>query len=181
MDPLRVGEAVAGGALLFLVPGFAVAKALFPERRVRGPDGVRWALELVALALVLSVVLTVVVGYLLLVGAPGGFSAAWGNPLLEAVLAAIAVAAGVAGWLGGAYARVPPVRRTGGPEPGTEGVGELAAELDRLQRQRLALERELRATPEADSGARARLTARRDEVARAEEAVRRRREAEYDV
>ena len=57
MDPLAVGEAIAGGALLFVVPGFAVAKAVFPERRVRGAAGVRWALELAALALVLSVVL----------------------------------------------------------------------------------------------------------------------------
>jgi len=180
MDPLAVVEAVAGGALLFLVPGFAVGKALFPERRVRGPDGVRWALELVALSLVLSVGLTVVVGYVLLAGAPGGFSATWGDPLLEAVLAAIALAAAVAGALEGAYARSPPRARVE-PEPGTEGVWELSVELDRLQRERLAVERELRGTPPSDGEARARLTARREEVARDEEALRRRREADYDV
>jgi hypothetical protein len=180
MDPLAGIEAVAGGALLFFVPGFTVAKALFPERRVRGPDGVRWALELAALALVLSVGLTVVVGYVLLVAAPGGFTASWGDPLLEAVLAAIALAAAVAGWLGGAYARSPPSARLE-PEPGTAGAWELSVGLDRLQRQRLAVERELLAMPEADTEGRARLAARRDGLVRDMEALRRRREAEYDL
>ena len=180
MDPLSVPEAVAGGALLFFVPGFTVAKALFPERRVRGPDGVRWAIELVALALVLSVALTVVVGYGLLVGEPGGFSATWGNPLLESILAAIAAVAAFAGWLGGAYARHPPPAPTGA-EPGTEGVGALGGELDRLQRERLVLERELRSSTSADPEARARLTARHDRVTREESALRRRREADYEL
>jgi len=180
MDPLLVPEAIAGGALLFFVPGFAVAKAVFPERRVRGEGGVRWAIELVALALVLSVVLTVVVGYLLLVGAPGGFSASWTNPLLETALAAIALVALFAGWLQGAYARLPP-QAAAAAEPGTEGVWELRVELDRLQRERLSLDRELRATPEPQGAIRARLTARREEVVRAEETLRRGRDAEYDL
>jgi peptidyl-tRNA hydrolase, PTH2 family len=97
MEPLTVGEAVAGGALLFFVPGFAVAKAVFPERRHTDPDGLLWLVELAALGFVLSVVLTVVVGYLLLVGSPGGFRADWSDPLLEACLAALALVAFVVG------------------------------------------------------------------------------------
>lgn len=181
MDPLALGEAVAGGALLFWVPGFAVAKAVFPERRLRGPAGVQWALELVALSLVLSVVLTVTVGYLLLAAAPGGFSAAWGDPLLEAALAAVALVAFAAGGLRGAYAATPPAPTSRPAEPGTAGAWELSDELDRLQRQRIGLERELGRAPSSDAELRARLQGRLDEVVRDEQALRSRREAEYEL
>jgi len=181
MDPLGLGEAVAGGALVFFVPGYAVAKAVFPERRLSGPDGVRWALEVVALAFVLSVVLTVTVGYLLLAGAPGGFAASWSDPLLEASLAAVAAVAFVVGWLEGAYARVPPPGKARPEEPGGVGAWELAERLDRLQRERLRLERELRRTPSRDADAGDRLRARIDSVLKEEEALRQRREAEYEL
>lgn len=181
MEPIAVGEAVAGGAILFFVPGFAVAKAVFPDRRVAGADGVRWGLELVALAFVLSVVLTVTVGYVLLAGVPGGFSASWSDPLLEAVLAAIALVAVVAGWLEGAYARTPPAAPYPEAEPGGDGAWETGVRLDRLQRDRLSLEGEIRRTPASDAEATARLRSRLDRVAEEEEALRRRREAEYDL
>lgn len=179
MDPLTVGEAVVGGALVFFVPGYAVAKAVFPERRLAGADGVRWAVEVVALAFVLSVVLTVTVGYVLLVGAPGGFVASWSDPLLEAALAAIAGVAFAVGWLEGAYRRAPPRARRSDLEPGTGGPWELSAELARLQRERLGLERDLRGRPAAD--AEARLRARLARVLEEEEALRRRREADYEL
>jgi len=181
MEALSVVEAVAGGCLLFFVPGYTVAKAVFPERRLSGPEGVGWAIELVALALVLSVVLTVAVGYLLLADAPGGFSASWSDPLLESVLGAIALLAGVAGWLEGAYARVPPARMARQPEPGGTGAWELSVELDRLQRERLGLERELRRTAASEVEARAGLRTRIDQVVDAEQVLRRRREAEYEL
>jgi len=181
MDPLSAGEAVAGGLLLFVAPGFAVAKAIFPERRVAGPEGVRWAIELVALACVLSVVLTVTVGYLLLTAAPGGFTAAWSDPLLEVVLAAIALVAFVAGWFEGAYARLPPDRRPRPPEPGGEGAWELSQRLDRLQRQRQGLERELRTIPTEGGEVAARLRSRLDRLAEEERALREGREAEYEL
>lgn len=181
MEPLAAGEAVVGALLLFFVPGYTIAKAVFPERRAAGPHGVGWAIELVALALVLSVVLTVTVGYLLLVGAAGGFSASWGDPLLEAVLAAIALVAFVVGWLEGAYARTPPPARVPPEEPGGVGAWELSDRLDRLQRERLGLERELRRTASTDLDAGARLRLRLDRVTEEEQALRRRREAEYDL
>lgn len=181
MGPLEVGEALVGGALLFFVPGFTVAKAVFPGRRVRGPDGIRWAIELAALGLVLSVVLTVTVGYVLLVGAPGGFSADWADPLLESALAAVALVAFVVGWLEGAYARTAPARAPPSVEPGTADVWALSAELDGLERQRVALERELARAPAEDTDARARLAARLDEVVRGERSLRERREAEYEL
>jgi hypothetical protein len=181
MEPLAVGEAVGGGALLFFLPGFVVAKALFPERRVRGPEGLTWAVELAALALVLSVVLTVTVGYVLLVGAPGGFSATWGDPVLEAALVAIAVVALVAGWLQGAYARVPPVRRTVPVEPGGGGAWELSERLDRLQREQLTIERQLRRTPAGEQATAVELRARLGHLREEAEGLRAAREAEYDL
>jgi hypothetical protein len=181
MEPLAVGEAIAGGALVFFLPGFVVAKAAFPERRVRGPDGVRWAIELVALGLVLSVVLTVVVGELLLAGAPGGFSASWGDPLLEAILAGVALVAFVIGWFEGAYAARAPEGSPRSREPGGDGAWPLSAELDRLQRERLGLERELRRTAAGDTETGARLRASLDRVVEEENALRQRREADYDL
>ena len=179
MGSLAVVEAVAGGLLIFVVPGFTIAKAVFPERRLATPEGVRWAIELAALSLVLSVVLTVVVGYVLLVGAPGGFSATWSDPLLETVLAAIALVAFVGGLLQGAYARDPRPSVARPEEAGTVGAAELSRQLDRLQRDRRRLERELRGSPDATTAAslRARLGAVTDEEA----ALRRQREADYDL
>jgi hypothetical protein len=180
MDALSVAEAVAGGCLLFFVPGYTVAKAVFPERRLSGPEGVRWGIELVALALVLSVVLTVAVGYLLLAGAPTGFRATWGDPLLESALAAIAVVAFTAGWLEGAYARMPPARRITA-EPGGAGAWELSDRLGRLQRERQGLERELRRALASDDDARARIRSRLEHVLEEEQELRRRREGEYEL
>jgi hypothetical protein len=180
MDLLSAAEAVAGGALLFVVPGFTVAKAVFPERRVAGPDGVRWAIELAALALVLSVALTVTVGYVLLQDSNGGFSASWTEPLLEEGLAGIAMVAFVAGWLEGAYARTPPARRTVPPDAGGTDAWELSEELDRLQRERQGLERELRRTADGDAGASASLRDRLARVVAQERELRQHREAEYE-
>jgi len=181
MALLPLAEAVVGGLLLFFVPGFVIAKALFPERRWAGPDGVRWLVELVTLGLVVSVVLTVVVGYGILAAAPGGFAAGWSDPLLEAILAAIAVVAFSVGLLEGAYARTPRVRPAPSDGPGEAGAWELTEQLDRLQRQRLGLERELSRTPSADKAGQAGLRARLAAIVEEETALRQRREAEYEL
>jgi len=179
MDPAGVLEAIAGGALLFFVPGYAVAKATFPERRVAGPDRLAWGLELVALAFVLSVTLTVVVGYLLLTGVPGGFAATWHDPLLEAVLAAVALAAFAVGLFEGAYARAPAGGHSVPAGPGEEGAWELSRELERLQRRRAAVRTQLgRASTPA---ARAELERELATIDADWEALRRRREAEYEL
>ena len=181
MDPLSVVEAVVGGALVFVLPGAAVAKAVFPERRVRGPDGVRWALELAALALVLSVVLTVVVGAVLLSVAPGGFAASWSDPLLEAVLAAITAVAFVAAAAQGAFRSVPPPTRPSAEEPGSEAPWELADALGRLQRERKGLERDLARLGTADTALGERLRGRLARIGEEEATLRERREADYDL
>jgi MFS family permease len=179
MDPLALLQAIAGGALLFFVPGYAVSRAIFPEWRLRGPEGTRRALETVVIAFVLSIVLTVLVGYLLLSAAPGGFSAAWSDPLLEAALAAVAAVAAAVAWLEGAFARTPPAPRRLEERPGEEGAWELTRDLDRLRGEERKLLRRLRAGD--DPGAAPALRARLEEIERAREERLRAREAEYDL
>ncbi len=172
MDPTSVAEAVAGGALLFALPGFTVARATFPEWQFTGPDGARHALETATLAFVLSVGLTIVVGSILLGAAPGGFAAGWSDPLLEACLAAVTVIAFGIGAVRGAYRREPPTARR--PiEPGSEGAWELGRQLDRLERERRAL-----IAGGAASGAETASVRLREVEARIE-ALEQQREAEY--
>ncbi len=178
MNLLAAPEAIVGGALLFFVPGYAVTRATFPRLRIRGPEGLRGALETVTLSFTLSVVLTVLVGFGLLRFSPGGFSAAWSDPLLEACLAAIAAVAFVVGLVEGSYASVPP---TPAPlEPGTEGVWELTRELDRLGREERRLRRDL-ARSRTDPTATGELERRLEEVRTEVRALEARREAEYDL
>lgn len=129
-------EALAGLLLIFFLPGFAVARALFPEWRFRGPDGLLRVVETGAMSLVLSVSLTVLIGFALL-NSPGGFSASWSDPVLEAILAGITGVGLVAAGLRGAFAREAPESRPlellGGEEGGAEAL-ERAEELAREER-----------------------------------------------
>ena len=170
-------EAAAGLLLVFFLPGFALTMATFPEWRVRGPDGLLRLLEIGTLSVVLSVVLTVLAGYVLLAAAPGGFQAYWSAPVLEALLAAIAAIGFAVGAVRGAYSRVPP-RPTVPEEAGEVGAWELLRELERLGREERRLTHQLRVagaqTPEG-----ARLRAELDAVAEERATLQRRREAEY--
>ena len=169
-------EAAAGLLLVFFVPGYAVTRATFPEWRVAGPTGARRLLEMVTLSFVLSVVLTVLVGYLLLVAAPGGFQAYWTDPVLEAALAGLALVGFGVAFARGAFARIPPAPPAPEPLGGAEGAWELTRELDRLQRDERRLEHALRVSPDTD-------TPRLQDELRAlrarREALTRRREAQY--
>lgn len=135
-------EFVAGIALLFFVPGYFVTKATFPDWRVRGEEALVRAIEIGTLSFVLSVALTVLVGYSLLVGGPQGFQAAWSDPVLEAVLFGIAVVAFGVGAVRGAYRAHPPLRAPA-LVPGEEEPFELARELTDLDREERRLRREL--------------------------------------
>ena len=171
-------EAIAGGLLVFLVPGFFLTRALFPEWRFRGSAAARRLLETLTLSFVLSVTLTVLVGYLLLTLAPGGFQAYWSDPVLEAVLAGVALAAAAAGLLRGAYAREPPAPwPSPEPDPGGSGAWELTRELDRLNREERRLRHALRVSPTGADGHA--LRQQLEQVRSEAEALRRHREAEY--
>ena len=173
-----VAQAVAGALLLFFVPGYAVTKALFPEWRVRGAAGARRLLEEVTLSFVTSIGLTVVVGFGILDLAPGGFSAAWTDPLLEVALAAVALVALVVAVVRGAFARVPPSGAPTEEVPGEEGAWELSRELERLGRDERRLEHALRVASRSPSDAE-RISKELEAVRAERDAVRRRREEEY--
>lgn len=178
MTFVSAAEAIAGGLLLFFLPGYAVTKALFPEWRIQGPRASRRLLEVLVLSFVTSVGLTVVVGYGLLELAPGGFASAWSDPLLEASLAAVALLAFAVAFLRGAFARTPPIAAPVSEERGEEGAWELSRELERLGRDERRIQHALRVTSENPSKA-ARLTAELDSVRAERESLRRRREEEY--
>jgi uncharacterized membrane protein len=178
MSVLGVAEGVVGGLLIFFVPGYAVTKALFPEWRVRGPEGARRLLEVVTLSFVTSLGLTVVVGYGILNLAPGGFAAAWSDPVLEAVLAAVALVAFVTAVARGSFARNPPEATREAEGAGEEGAWEVTRELDRLGRDERRLEHALRVASQ-NPAERARLSGELESVRAEREALRRRREEEY--
>jgi hypothetical protein len=171
-------EAIAGVLLVFFLPGYTLTKATFPEWRLRGPEAYLRLVEAVTLALVLSVVLTVLVGYVLLTAIPAGFEAYWNDPVLELALAGVTVVAFVAGWFRGAYRPDPPIHPA--PEGGTgeAGAWELTRELERLGREERRLNHVLR-TSVGDASEQARL---REDLARLRterEQLAERREAEY--
>jgi hypothetical protein len=178
MSDANLLESVAGLLLVFFVPGFAVTKALYPEWRVRGAAALRRLVEITTLSFVLSVVLTVLVGYFLLAFAPGGFQAAWSDPVLELVLVGITVVAVVVGWVRGSFRREPPLRAAAPDRGGEEGAWELTRRLDLLGREERRVRHLLRTGPR-DPAERDRLNARLEELRSETDELTRRREAEY--
>lgn len=154
-------EAGVGILLLFVLPGLTLTQAIFPEWRFRGEVAIERAVTTAALALVLSVSLTVVVGFGLL-NLPVGFSAAWSNPLLEMVLAVVALAGAIVAWRRGAYRRVPPaappIESLAGDDDGWAAIRGLEA----LAREERRLKHAIRTAP--SDGEAARLRSRMDEV-----------------
>lgn len=171
-------EIVAGFLLIFFVPGYALTKALFPEWRIRGAAALRRVTEVVTLSFVLSIVLTVLVGYFELTFAPGGFGAYWTDPVLEVSLFAVALVAFVLGLARGAYRTVPPVRAPSPLPKGEEGAFELTRQLDRVGREERRIRHALRVAPPA-AAERDRLRSRLEELEREGAELERRREAEY--
>ena len=169
-------EAVAGLLLVFFVPGYAVVKATFPEWRIRGPEAYLRLVETVTLAFVLSVVLTVLLGTVLLL-TPAGVQVYWTDPVLEATLAGVAIVAGVAGWLRGAYRKQPPLTATP-PGDGEEGAWELTRELEAIIRAERRVQHALRVAEPRSTEA-SRLEAELSELRNRREELRREREAEY--
>jgi hypothetical protein len=139
-----LAEALVGFLLVFVLPGFTIAKALFPEKRVRAAEGLLWAVELATLTVFLSVVLTILVGFALLNVTPGGFAASWTNPVLEVGLASIAAVGLVVGVLRGAYRTTPPEAPALEPSPGADDGWGLLRRLELAHRDERRLRHTLR-------------------------------------
>ncbi|HKS59669.1 MAG TPA: DUF1616 domain-containing protein [Thermoplasmata archaeon] len=169
----NLAESAAGIALLFFLPGFALTRALFPEWRLR--EGWIRIAETLTLSLVLSVSLTVLVGFVL-GNLPGDwFRATWSDPLLEEVLGAFALVGFVWGWHRGAYSRVAPSPPEGIERTDEADPIELLRSFDRLLQEEKQLVRSLR---RADDAERANRQASLDLVRRRITEMRERREAE---
>jgi len=171
-------ESVAGLLLLFFVPGYTTTRAVFPEWRIRGAEAWRRGVEVVTLSFVLSIAWTIVIGYLLLALAPGGFGSFWTNPELEVALLFVTLVSFISGWRVGAYGTHPPPTVAPAADPGGEGAWELTRRLDHLAREERRVEHALRVADRTGSEAaplRLRLEALREESSR----LRRDRESSY--
>ena len=171
-------EIFAGLVLVFALPGYAITKATFPEWRLRGPDALLRAVEVGTLSLVLSVTVTILVGFAL-GNLPGSFfQAGWSDPVLEAILAAVSGVGLVVAFLRGGFSRVPPAGPVPEPSPGEEDPMSLVRSLEENQRRARRLQHSLRQLPTGDPQ-RARLEAELTDVQRSSQELRSHREAEY--
>lgn len=176
MDPLAAAEDIIGLLLVFVLPGYALTKATFPEWRLRGATAALRAVEVLALSLVLSVVTTILVGFVLANGPGPGFSASWSDPLLEVGLAAITLVALAVGAARGAYARIPPTARPLEPSPGSDDGWALVVRLETIDRERRRAQHQLRRSSGAEVDRWRNVIAELDREATT---LRTRREAEY--
>lgn len=171
-------EIFLGLLLIFALPGFGITKATFPEWRIRGPEGLLRAVEITTLSLVLSVTVTILVGFGL-GNLPGGlFQAGWSDPLLEAILAAISGVALTVAFLRGGFHRAGPLAPSLEPAPGEEDPMTLVRSLDELHRRIRRLQHEIRQLKGEDPN-RAPLVAELTEAKRRSQELREGREAEY--
>jgi hypothetical protein len=168
---------VLGLLLIFLLPGFGLTRAIWPERRVLRPLSLRALVEQLTTSLVLSVVATVLVGFAWL-GSSAGVQATWSDPVVEGTLALLAAAALVVAAARGSFARVPPEAPRLEPEGGHEGPLELLRRLDQYERDERRLEHRLRTAGEASSEGRT-IRAELDRLRAEAEALKERRESEY--
>jgi hypothetical protein len=171
-------EVVAGLLLVFALPGYAITKATFPEWRLRGSEALLRAVEVGTLSLVLSVTVTILVGFVL-GNLPGSFfQAGWSDPLLELVLTAITAIGLVVAALRGGFSKVTPAGPVPEPSPGEEDPMALVRDLEEAQRRARRLKHALRQLNATDPE-RARLEAELVVVERRSQELRANREAEY--
>jgi Protein of unknown function (DUF1616) len=171
-------EVLVGLLLVFALPGYGITKATFPEWRFRGPDALLRVVEVGTLSLVLSVTVTILVGFIL-GNLPGNFfQAGWSDPLLESILAAITAVALVVALVRGGFSRIAPPGPAPEPSPGTEDPMRLVRALEENQRHARRLQHTLRQL-KPDDPERARVEAELADTLRRTKELRANREAEY--
>ena len=178
MDVIDGLLGVLGLLLVFVLPGYTVTRATFPEWRVRGPAAGLIAVQLAALTLVTSVALTVLVGFALLVLPGQGFQSTWSDPVLEEVLAGVAVAALAVGFFRGAYAHTPPTAPRPEPAPGADDGWQLLERMHAIDQERRRIRHALRTHPSHWEAA-PRQRAVLEQLDRDADEIRREREADY--
>ncbi|MDE1820267.1 MAG: DUF1616 domain-containing protein [Euryarchaeota archaeon] len=144
VPPVNPIFALGALALFFFAPGYLMMKALWPEKRWKGPRGTMDALELLTGGFVASLSIFLVVGFVL--GNTGTFAAAPSDPVLEGVLATFALGFLALGWIRGAYRAEPPPAPSfvEPPLPGEEDVEPLLERFQALSRREREARRELR-------------------------------------
>lgn len=171
-------EILLGLLLIFALPGYAITKATFPEWRLKGPDALLRAVEVGTLSLVLSVGVTILVGFVL-GNLPGGlFQAGWTDPLLEAILAAVTGIGLVVAVLRGGFASKPPAAPVPEPSPGEEDPFAVVRKLEATNREIRRLQHQLRTLRTGDPE-RSPLEAQLADAERRSQELRASRGAEY--
>ncbi len=171
-------EAIAGGILILAAPGLAWCRALFPEWRISGPLAALRAVQTATLGFLMSIALTIVVGFGLTFSSNGPFPASWSDPLLEAILAGITAIGLVVAFLRGGFAHDPPTGPATEPAPGADSPEPTLRELVRLQTEARRLRHRLRAGSLSASG-RSETESRLEGVNREIEELRARREEAF--
>lgn len=170
--------ASVGLILVFFAPGFLLLEALFPARRYFGPFH---PVALPALAVVMSVTITIVVGALLgFLPGEGPEGRGWfqgaqsGAPVLELTLTAICVVLFVVAWWRGAFpllgrvAQYDNVAERGEPEEVTM-LRDLRLEEERLRKEARRVRR--RASQSRDAGVKLALSEAAEELERERKAI----------
>ncbi len=128
--------------LFFFLPGFVWVRALWPEKRFRGPQGVENVVESLTAGFLLSLAFTILIGFGLGNG-PGTFQAGPSDPLLETVLSILTLGGFAVGWLRGGWGlRVPgPGVVRAAPE---EDLEEVLVRFEAMEEEERELSRALR-------------------------------------
>ena len=170
-------------ALFFIVPGLFLVKGLFPEWRVRPLErnGER-LVEMAAAGFVTSLALTITVGFILGNG-PGSFQVSSQDPLLQSLLLALTVLFFVAGWLRGAWSRVPPHADHGpeGSDQEARSLNDTLRALEEVSRKSRRLRHELRKLPRSAAREREQIQEELERLKGDKEALVSRREEEFRV
>jgi hypothetical protein len=170
-------EAAVGLLLLFFLPGFFTTRALFPEWRLTGLDAlVRWV-ETMALALILSVAYTVLIGSILLNLSEPGFSATWADPLLEGALGLVTLAGAAVAFVRGGFRTLPPAAPPLEPSSGETGGWAMIRQSEEWARRERRLRHALRIAQ--DRAEAERIRTELNSLAQERDSFRRSREAEY--
>jgi hypothetical protein len=143
MSLASVPFALGALALFFFVPGYLLVKALWPEKRWKGPEAPITALEMVTGGFLASLGLFLVIGFAL--GNTGVFQAGPSDPLLEEILLGLSVLFLVVGWVVGAYRKEAPAAPSfvEPPGPGEEDLGPVLDQFQRWNREERDLRREI--------------------------------------